>query len=175
MERKISEKVVFNGRLLKVVLRKVVVNGERESERELVFHPGAVGIIPVKGESVILVKQFRSPIEEELVEIPAGKLKKGEDPEECAKRELLEETGFEGNLKKIGSFISSPGFTNEVIHIFLARDIKFKTKEFMRPGEIDKVIEVSLKEAFEMLEKGKIKDLKTAFALSYLKANYGSL
>ena len=90
MERKISEKVVFNGRLLKVVLRKVVVNEERESERELVFHPGAVGIIPVKGESVVLVKQFRSPIEEELVEIPAGKLKKGEDPEECAKRELLE-------------------------------------------------------------------------------------
>lgn len=175
MEKKISEKVVFSGRLLKVVLRKVVVNGERESERELVFHPGAVGIIPIHEGRVVLVKQFRSPIEKELVEIPAGKLKNGEDPEECARRELLEETGYEGNLKKIGSFISSPGFTNEVIHIFLAEDIKFKTREFMHPGEIDKIIEISFKEAFEMLENGEIKDLKTAFALSYLKANYGSL
>lgn len=175
MEKKIREEVVFNGKLLKVVLRKVFVDGERESIREIVFHPGAVGIIPIHEDKVILVKQFRSPIEEEIFEIPAGKLKKGEDPEECARRELLEETGYEGDLKRIGSFITSPGFTNEVIHIFVAENVKFKTREFMHKGEIEKVIDIPIKDAVKMLEDGNIKDLKTAFSLLYLKARYGSL
>jgi len=175
MEKNISEEVVFKGNLLKLILRKVKINN-KESYREIVYHPGAVGIIALTNDDkLILVKQFRSPIDDYLIEIPAGKLKEKEDPVECAKRELLEETGYIGNMEKVGEFLTSPGFSNEKIHIFLCKNAEFKTDEYKHAGEIDKLIFLSVEEAFKLLLKGEIKDLKTAFSIVYLYENYKSI
>lgn len=175
MEKKISEEVIFKGNLLKLILRKVKVNN-KESYREIVYHPGAVGIIALTNdEKLILVKQFRSPFDDYLIEIPAGKLKENEDPIECAKRELLEETGFIGNIEKIGEFSTSPGFSNEKIHIFLCKNAEFKTDEYKHIGEIEKLIFLNIEEAFKLLLKGEIKDLKTAFSIVYLYEKFKSI
>lgn len=172
MEKKISENLVFDGKLIKVFERKVLVNENREASREIVIHPGAVGIITLTREKkLIFVKQFRTPFEKELLEIPAGKLKKGEDPLVCAKRELLEETGFSGDFEKIGTFASSPGFTNEIIHIFLCKNAFFYSNEFKHEGEIEKVVLLDIEEAYKLLLRGEIEDLKTAFSISYIHEN----
>lgn len=176
MEKKISEEVVFNGKLLKVLLRKVKVNNSKESFREIVYHPGAVGIIALTiDKKLILVKQFRSPFENYLLEIPAGKLKENEDPLECAKRELLEETGFAGEMKKVGEFTTSPGFSNELIHIFLCKQAKFKTYEYKHIGEIENLIFLNIDEAYNLLLKREIQDLKTAFSIAYIYEKFRSI
>ncbi len=176
MEKKLDEVVKFDGKIIKVIERKVLVNEEKESFREIVFHPGAVGIIPItKDKKIVLVKQYRSPFEKILLEIPAGKLKKEEEPLSCAKRELLEETGYTGEFIKIGSFASSPGFTNEIIHIFLCKDAYFVSSQYMHEGEIEKVVLLSLNEADDLLKRGEIEDLKTAFSISYVNENYRSI
>ncbi|MCX8094646.1 MAG: NUDIX hydrolase [Caldisericia bacterium] len=173
MEKKLSENLVFDGKLIKVIERKVIVNENKETYREIVIHPGAVGIIPITNDkNLILVKQYRSPFEKELLEIPAGKLKKGEDPLVCAQRELMEETGFTGEFKKIGTFSTSPGFTNEIIHIFLCKNAYFISDEFKHEGEIEKVVKLTIEEAYNLLLKGDIEDLKTAFSISYIYENY---
>jgi len=173
MERKLREETIFDGRLIKVIKRFVLVNENKEAEREIVIHPGAVGIIPItKNNQLILVKQFRSPFEKELLEIPAGKLKKGEDPSDCAKRELLEETGYTGDFEFVGSFSSSPGFTNEIIHIFLCKNAYYISDEYKHEGEIEKVVLIDIKEAYKLLLNGKIEDLKTAFSISYIYENF---
>ncbi|MDI6861245.1 MAG: NUDIX hydrolase [Caldisericia bacterium] len=176
MEKKIKEDIVFDGKLIKVIQRKILVNDTKESFREIVLHPGAVGIIPItKEKNLILVKQFRSPLEKILLEIPAGKLKKGEDPLECAKRELLEETGFSGDFEKIGSFASSPGFSNEIIHIFLCKNSYFVSDKFKHEGEIEKVVFLTIEEAYKLILKGEIEDLKTAFSILYAYENIRSI
>lgn len=168
MEKKISEEIIFEGNLLKVIKRKVILNRDRESFREIVYHPGAVGIIAItKDNKIVLVKQYRSPFEDFLIEIPAGKLKKGEDPLDCAKREILEETGYIGEMEKIGSFATSPGFSNEIIHIFLCKEAKFETDKFKHEGEIEKTILIDIDEAYKLLKNGDIKDMKTAFSIIF--------
>ncbi len=174
--KKLSEEIKFDGKLIKVIERKVIVDDKRESSREIVFHPGAVGIIPVTyDKKVVLVKQFRSPFEKVLLEIPAGKLKKDEEPILCAKRELLEETGFTGDFIKIGSFASSPGFSNEIIHIFLCKNAYFVSYDYKHEGEIEKVVLYEIEEVYKLLLKGEIEDLKTAFSISYIYENYRSI
>lgn len=176
MEKKITEDIVFDGKLIKVIYRKILVNESKESFREIVIHPGAVGIIPItKDKKMIFVKQFRSPFEKILLEIPAGKLKKDEDPLECAKRELLEETGYTGDFEKIGSFASSPGFTNEIIHIFLCKNAYFISNEFKHEGEIEKTVILNIDEAYKALLNGEIEDLKTAFSIVYAYENIRSI
>ena len=89
-------------------------------------HPGAIAVVAVNGDNdIFMVRQYRKPIEKELLEIPAGKLEKGESKEMCAKRELMEETGYyPHDIKYITSFYSSPGFSNEIIYLFLARNLE---------------------------------------------------
>ncbi len=167
MEKKISEKTIFEGRILKLILRNVTINN-REAIREIVYHPGAVGIIAICENKLILVRQYRSPFDDYLLEIPAGKLKKDEDPLECAKRELLEETGFIGDFEKIGEFATSPGFSNEIIHIFLCKNAKYQTDDYKHEGEIENIVFLNLDDALKMLENNEIKDLKTAFSIAYI-------
>ncbi len=175
MEKKISEEVVFKGNLLKVILRKVIVNDNRETYREIVYHPGAVGIIPLTKENkLILVKQYRSPFEDYLIEIPAGKLKENENPLECAKRELLEETGFSGEMEKIGIYSTSPGFSNELIYIFLCKNAEYETDRYKKIGEIENLIFLNIDEANKLLLTGEIKDLKTAFSIIYINEKFKS-
>ena len=122
-EERISGEVLFEGRIIRVERDTVRLPNGLETSREVVRHPGAVAIIALQDEHVLMVRQYRYAIAQETLEIPAGKLDPHETPLACAQRELREETGYRGTLEKIGAFYSTPGFTDEVMHLFLARDL----------------------------------------------------
>lgn len=168
-ENTIEKKEIFNGRIIDVSIHTVELPNGKTSTREIVTHPGAVAILAFNDENkVLMVKQFRKPFDEVLLEIPAGKLEVNEDIKGCAQRELEEETGFiGGNIEYLGKIYSSPGFCNEVIHLFKATNlIKGNIG-----GDEDEFIEneaYSLEEIKEMIKKGTIKDGKTVASLMYL-------
>jgi ADP-ribose pyrophosphatase len=147
-------RTIYKGKRLKLVIYK-----DKFREREIVFVPESVAIIPIKNNKILLVKQFRYPFGY-IWEIPAGKIEKNENPLKAAKRELLEETGYKGKFEKIGKFIITPGYSNEVMHFYLAYDIE-KVKEFDKK-------EIKENKFFD-INKVKTKDFKTNFAIYLLK------
>lgn len=161
-EKTIKTEKIFNGKVLNLRVDKVLLENGNKSIREIVEHGGAVAILAIneKGK-IFLVKQFRKPFEKELLELPAGKLEPKETPEECAVRELEEEIGYRAKkIEKLNSIYTSPGFTNEEVHIFLASDLE-KTKTHRDEDEFMDVIEISLEEIKKMIDNGKIHDAKT--------------
>lgn len=136
-----------------------------ESTRELVLHPGAVAILPILPDGrIILVRQYRHPVGASLWEIPAGKLEPGEDPLTCAKRELLEETGYEATTwEERLSFYTSPGFTDERITLFSARGLSRVAEP--RLGEITSQDLFEQHQLEGMMASGEIRDGKTLLAL----------
>lgn len=165
-EEKIDSRRVFEGKMINVRVDRVRLPDGKESTREVVDHPGAVVIVPVLGEKILFVEQYRYPIEQVLLELPAGKLDPGESPEECAKRELEEETGYKAKkLSYLGKIFTTPGFTTEVIHIFAAEDLE-KTAQNTDPDEFIDVKEVSIEEALSLLKNAEIEDSKTICALT---------
>lgn len=132
----------------------------------MVEHPGAVGIVALnEKEEVYLVRQYRKPVEESMLEIPAGTLKKGEDPLDCAQRELKEEIAFQGGeFTLLLTFYTSPGICNEIMHLYLAVDLREAREE----KDLDEFIDVEkypLKKAIQLIKEGKIKDAKTIAGL----------
>jgi ADP-ribose pyrophosphatase len=125
IEKHVKSEVVFEGNLLTVRRDTVELPNGKLATRELIQHPGAVAVVAVREDGkILLVRQYRYPIDQVTLEIPAGKLDQGEKPEDCAKRELEEETGYQAKkLRLLSSIITTPGFTNEVIHLFLAEDL----------------------------------------------------
>lgn len=169
-EKTIRTTPIFQGKIISLQIDDVQLPNGKEGKREIVKHPGAVAVIPVTKEgNIILVKQFRKALEKEIYEIPAGKLERGEDPFECAVRELREETGYtSSSLCFITSFYTSPGFADELIYIYeaeglIAGEVQPDEDEFVE------VIEVHLAEALKMVEKQLIHDAKTQYALQYLQ------
>jgi ADP-ribose pyrophosphatase len=147
---------------------KVKIEGE-EYRKNLVQFSKTVGILPlIEKDKIILVKQFRFPVKKEIWEIPAGKLERGEKPEAGAKRELKEETGYEAkNLRKIGEFYLSPGYSTEYMYLFLATNLK-KGEQNLDEGEKIKEVKIfSKKEALRMIKTRKIVDAKTILALFF--------
>jgi len=144
--------------------------------REVVLHPGAVAIFPLLHDGrILLVRQYRHPVGATLWEIPAGRLEQGEKALACAKRELLEETGYEAaRWERLLSFFSSPGFCDEQISLFLARDLK-KVAEPI-PGEIDAQELFDRQRLHEMIGSGEIRDGKTllAFLLAEIRLDRDS-
>lgn len=129
-------------------------------------HPGAAAIIAVTDKKEILfVKQYRYAIGQVLLEIPAGKRDAGEEPETCALRELEEETGYIGTLKKIGVIYTTPGFCDETIYLYMAEQL-IKTKQHLDENEYLDVISIPIKKVFQMISEGNIQDAKTLSAFS---------
>jgi ADP-ribose pyrophosphatase len=171
-EKTISSKSIYKGRVIDVHLEEVELPDGKTSTREVVKHPGAVAIIAVTSEGkVVLVRQFRKPLEQVIYEIPAGKLEPGELPHESVKRELEEETGYTSNsIKQIQSFYTSPGFADEIVHVFYTDQLeKLETALGLDDDEFLDVIEVSLEEAEKLIEDKKIFDAKTVYAVQYLQ------
>ncbi|MCE7794412.1 NUDIX hydrolase [Salipaludibacillus sp. CUR1] len=178
-ETTLGTKSIFKGRIIDVEIQDVRLPDGKESKREIVHHPGAVAVIAFTSDGkLILVKQYRKALEKAIAEIPAGKLEKGEDPLECAKRELEEETGVvAGSWSKLHSFYTSPGFANEIVYIYLAEGLSHGI-ESTDEDEFVERIDVTLEEAEEMIASGEIHDAKTIYAIQYwqlekLKASEG--
>lgn len=165
-ESTISSKQIFSGHLLKLRVDEVLLPNGRKSTREIVEHPGAVAVVAITGnDEVLLVRQYRKAVERELLEIPAGKLEKGESKETCVKRELMEETGYYPNeLEYLTSFYTSPGFSNEIIHLFLGKKLIRKAKD----ADFDEYLQaekVPFKKVLDKIKSGEIIDSKTITGL----------
>lgn len=165
-EELIETKTVFTGKVLKMRYDRVRLPNGREATREVVEHPGAVAVVPVTAEGkVVLVRQYRYPVKEVLLEIPAGKLDKGEEPEICAHRELEEETGFKaGRLEHLTTFYTGPGFTDEIMYLYLARDLT-ATAQRLDEDEFLAVSHYTEAEIKSLLAAKKINDAKTLIGL----------
>jgi len=165
-EKLISSRVGFIGKLLKVQIATVTLPNGKESTRETIKHPGAVGILPVLEDgSMVFVKQYRYPVGTVLYEIPAGKLEPGEDPDECAPRELSEETGYMAKeWKHLTSIVTTPGFTDEVIHLYLAKGLT-KAKQHTDEDEFIDIVVFSPDQVKKMVLEEDIFDAKTLSAL----------
>ncbi|GAA0123861.1 MAG: NUDIX hydrolase [Clostridium argentinense] len=168
-EKTISKEYIYKGKILNLKIEEVELPNGKTSKREIVEHLGAVAILAFKDENtVILVEQFRKPLNMSILEIPAGKLETGEDPESCAIRELEEETGYKTKeLTYLGKIATTPGFSDEFIHIFKAENLY----EGNIGGDEDEFINLhqyTIEEIKEMIKAGKIIDGKTIAALSFL-------
>lgn len=161
-EKTLNSQMVYDGRIVKVYKDDVELADGHKSFREVVRHSGGVVIIAFKDKNtILLVKQYRYPIAKTVLELPAGKLEKGEDPFEAAKRELEEETGYCANKwTDLGYINTSPGFSDEKLYLYLAQDLEF-TQCHPDEGEIIQAIEYKYEDVLEMIENGEINDAKT--------------
>jgi ADP-ribose pyrophosphatase len=173
----LERKAIFEGKVVRLYLDKVRLPNGGEAEREVVLHWGAVGMVALDDEDhVFLVKQFRHATQEDLVEIPAGKLAEGEQALDCGKRELMEEIGYAASeWIKLAAFYTSPGFSDETLHLFLARDLR-QGVAAPEEDEFLEIIRMPLAEAMSEVARGKIRDSKTvaglALATLYLQGKY---
>jgi ADP-ribose pyrophosphatase len=161
-----SKTTLYEGRVFKLLRENVTLNNGVTVDLDVIHHPGASAMIPMSGDdNVILIKQYRHAIGDFIWEIPAGTLDPDETPLECAKRELIEETGFSANTwQKLGEITPLPGYSNERIHMFLAADLVPAEQDLDKDEMLD-VHEVSLGKAVEMIHEGAIQDSKTIAGL----------
>lgn len=162
-ERRIS---TYQGVIINVALDQARLHNGSRVLREVVEHPGGVAVLPLDQDGyVYCVKQFRYPFQCHLLEIPAGKLEPGEDPRLCAERELSEETGFTaGRFVSLGEFYSSPGFSSEILHLYLALDLQEGEAHPDQDEFLDR-IRIPLSELKERVLRGELHDGKTVVAV----------
>ncbi len=166
---RISSQRVYTGKIVSLDVDEVRYPNGSTGKLEMIRHPGASAVVPLSGDEsdpkVVLIRQYRYAASGFLYEIPAGRLDPGESPEECARRELREETGYTArHLEELTTIYTTPGFTDERIHLFLAREIA-EGQSAVEEDEILDIELVPLSRAIEMVEAGEIVDAKTSLAL----------
>lgn len=171
-EKTLKRNTIFEGKIISVHVDEVLLPNGKTSKREIVEHPGAVAVIALTDDKkLVFVKQYRKPLERTLIEIPAGKIEPNEEPHITALRELEEETGYTSEkLQHITSFYTSPGFADELIHLYFTNDITKLDKPIQGDeDEFLEIIELTLEEAEQYAKEQKIYDAKTAYAVMYAK------
>ncbi len=173
MERTLSKKEIFKGRLLTLEVHQVELEDGSEACRELVWHADAVCVVVLtKDNETVLVKQYRKPLERHILEIPAGKIDGGETPLQAAVRELEEEVGYlSGEVRHVMDFYSSPGFCNEKLSLFVAENVELGDQR-LDEGEFIELVRLPFSEVVEMAARGELGDAKTVagiFAVAHLR------
>jgi len=165
-EKQIETKTVYEGIVVSIRSDVAELQNGNTALREVVVHPGGVGIVPLtRDNKVLMVRQYRYPMEEELLEIPAGKLGEGEDPFECAVRELSEETGCTaGRYVDLGVSYPSPGFCREKLYIYLALDLQYGEMH-LDENELLSVEEVAIDELVDRIMANELPDGKTVIGI----------
>lgn len=167
----LTSKILYKGKVFDHQVDEIEYESGNKGIREITIHPGGAVVVPVKDDGkIILVKQFRYPLQKTLIELPAGKLEKGEDPLICATRELEEETGYKAKeIIKLGKIYTAPGYCTEILHIYSAKGLTaghYNREEGEHGMEI---LELSLNEIETMISNGEITDAKTIVGIFYLK------
>ncbi len=173
IEEKIDSTDIFDGHLLHVKSDRVRLPNGHEAVREWIKHPGAAAVVPYfDNGDVLLVKQYRYPVGQITLEIPAGKLDApGEDPKDCALRELSEETGYSAaTIEKLGMIATTVGFSDEYIHLYAAKNLQ-RGEQHPDDDEFINALRMPFAEALTMIKDGRIIDAKSIIALLMLKDN----
>ena len=165
-EKTLSSRLIYDGRAVRLRVDTVRMPGGRETTREIVEHSDCVAIIAIDDEdNVLLVEQYRKPVEKRLLEIPAGGIEPGEEAEDCVRRELREETGFlPQKVERLGGFYSSPGYCTEYLHLYLATELISSPLQ-AEDSESIKLVRVQLSEVPALITSGSICDAKSIAAL----------
>ncbi len=160
------KKPVYQGKIIDLSVETVTLPNGATTEMEIIAHPGAAAAVPMKDEqTVVMIRQYRHAVGDFIYEIPAGKLHPGEDPRDCARREVEEEIGYKaGRLEPLLSVLTTPGFTNEIIHLFVASDLS-PGKQDLGVDEVLEVVEMPLAAVIERIKNGDIKDAKTIIGI----------
>ena len=169
-EKKLSSELIYDGKVIKVSKDQVLCPNGNESMREIVHHRGGVGILFKLGDKFVFERQYRYAFNEEIIEIPAGKLEEGEIPLPAAERELLEETGYRPlEMIFLGDMYPTVGYSNEVIHLYYCEKAK-KEERHLDNDECIDLFMLSMEEIDELIASNKIKDSKSIAAVYLYKA-----
>ena len=170
----LGSKRIYTGRVINLDVDRVRFPDDSTGELELIRHPGAAGVLPFLSDpegpdpTILLIQQYRYAADGPLYEIPAGRLDKGEDPAACARRELLEEVGVTaGRLERLTTIWTTPGFTDERIHLFWAADLSTGTHA-REPDEFIEVVPTPVSKALTFIRDGVISDAKTVVGILYM-------
>lgn len=175
MEIKVLKKTpLHQGRVFKLIRERITLPNGTTVDLDIIRHPGAAAMVALKDDrSLVMLRQYRHAVGDYIWEIPAGTLDHGESPLECAKRELIEETGYSAERwEDLGAIIPVPGYSDEKIQIFLAAGLR-TAHQNLDPDEIIHVREIPLEKAFEMVERGEIVDSKTISSLFLARNRLG--
>lgn len=170
-DKLLKSQILYKGKVFDHQVDEIEYDSGNKTIREVAIHPGGAVVAPVKDDGkIILVKQFRYPLQKTLIELPAGKLDKNEDPLVCAKRELEEETGYKAKeFKKLGEIYTSPGYSTEKLYIFSAKGLTPGNHNREEGEKGMEILELSLNEIEKMIVRGDITDAKTIVGIHYLK------
>lgn len=168
-QKKLSSTLIHTGHVITLTKDEVQIENGQIVTRDVVHHHGGVGVLLIKNQKILMVKQYRYPTQKALLEIPAGKLEAAENPYTCGLRELEEETGYGcERLEKIASFYTTPGFCNEIIHLYEAKDpYQIEHPKAMDEDECIETYWIDVQKANEFIHTGEIEDAKTIIAIQY--------
>lgn len=161
-EKLLNSELIYEGKVINLKRCTVELENGATALRELVEHRGGVAVLAIDDEDqVLFVRQFRFPLDQVVLELPAGKLEKGEEPGSCGRRELEEETGYTcGSYSSLGQVFPTPGYTSEILHLYLAGDLT-PSSQHLDADEFLTVEKIPFEKALDMCLSGEIKDAKT--------------
>ena len=168
-----KSEIIYKGKVFDLQVDEISYDSGNKGIREIALHDGGAVVLPLKDDrKIVMIRQFRYPFNKFMIELPAGKLDKGEDPFNCASRELEEETGYKSNnIIRLGSICTTPGFCSEVLNLYLAKDL-VAGEHNRHEGETGmEVLEFPVEDVEKKIKQGEITDAKTICAM-YLAENY---